>query len=177
MVAISSDIRSRSTPNTYDGLDEMFIAGRWRHGRSEKTNHDRNPYTGEALLEIPQASREDLDEAYVSAQKAQVGWGARLPGERAEVMSRAATIMEARHEEIVSWLIHEAGSTRLKATLEWEAVHGVLLEAATLPHMVEGHIIPADVPGKESRVYRKPVGVVGVISPWNWPMQLTARSV
>jgi len=52
----------------------------------------------------------------------------------------------------------------------------VLLEAATLPYLVEGRILPADIPGKESRMYRKPVGVVGVISPWNWPFQLTARS-
>ena len=42
---------------------------------------------------------------------------------------------------------------------------------------VEGRILPADAPGKESRVYRQPVGVVGVISPWNWPLQLTARSL
>jgi aldehyde dehydrogenase (NAD+) len=55
-------------------------------------------------------------------------------------------------------------------------VHGVLLEATTLPYLVEGRILPADIPGKESRMYRKPVGVVGVISPWNWPFQLTARS-
>mgnify|MGYP001108972095 FL=1 len=45
-----------------------------------------------------------------------------------------------------------------------------------MPYLVEGRILPADIPGKESRMYRKPVGVVGVISPWNWPFQLTARS-
>lgn len=98
------------------------------------------------------------------------------PGERAAIMRRAAQIMETRREEIVSWIIHESGGTRIKANLEWTAVHGVLLEAATLPYLVEGRILPADIPGKESRMYRKPVGVVGVISPWNWPFQLTARS-
>lgn len=51
-----------------------------------------------------------------------------------------------------------------------------MLEAATLPYLVEGRILPADIPGKESRMYRKPVGVVGVISPWNWAMQLSAPS-
>lgn len=82
--------------------------------------------------------------------------------------ARAAQIMEARREEIASWIIHESGSTRIKANLEWNAVHGALLEATTLPYLVEGRILPADIPGKESRMYRKPVGVVGVISPWNW---------
>ena len=104
-------------------------------------------------------------------------WAALLPGERAAVMRRAAQVMEARQEEIVQWLIREAGSTRIKATMEWGTVHAVLLEGATLPYLVEGRILPADVPGKESRMYRKPVGVVSVISPWNWPMQLSVRSV
>jgi aldehyde dehydrogenase (NAD+) len=79
--------------------------------------------------------------------------------------------METRREEIVSWIIHEFGGTRIKANLEWTAVHGVLLEATTLPYLVEGRILPADIPGKESRMYRKPVGVVGVISPSNWPFR------
>ena len=66
---------------------------------------------------------------------------------------------------------------RIKAQLEWNSVHAVLLEAAAQPYMVEGRIAPADMPGKESRVYRKPVGVVGVISPFNFPLQLSARSI
>src|SRR5690606_40869724 len=53
----------------------------------------------------------------------------------------------------------------------------VLHEAASMAHHVEGRIMPSDVPGKESRVYRRPVGVVAVISPWNFPLQLSARSV
>src|SRR3954452_15660331 len=52
-----------------------------------------------------------------------------------------------------------------------------MLWAATLPYQVAGNILPADVPDQESRVYRKPVGVVGVISPWNWPLHLTSRSL
>jgi aldehyde dehydrogenase (NAD+) len=44
-------------------------------------------------------------------------------------------------------------------------------------YLAEGHILPADIPGKESRTYRKPVGVVGAISPWNWPLHLSMRSV
>ncbi|KAB0265575.1 aldehyde dehydrogenase family protein [Microvirga brassicacearum] len=161
----------------YADFDTLAIAGTWRKGRSNKVNRDLNPYTGEVLIEIPQASRDDLDEAYASAAKAQIAWAERLPGERAEVMRRAAVVMEARREEIIGWLIRESGSTRIKATLEWETVHAVMLEASSLPYLVEGRILPADVHGKESRVYRKPVGVVGVISPWNWPMQLTNRSL
>ncbi|MDB6031506.1 MAG: Aldehyde dehydrogenase [Verrucomicrobiales bacterium] len=164
-------------PSTFSGLDEMPIGGKWRHGRSQRVNCDKNPYNGETLVEIPQASREDLEEAYRKAKEAQKSWGAKLPGDRSAVMRRAASIMEARREEVIDWLIREAGSTRIKASLEWDSVHSVMFEAAMLPYMVQGKILPADVPGKESRVYRHPVGVVGVISPWNWPLQLTARSL
>ncbi|MGQ9425565.1 aldehyde dehydrogenase family protein [Gilvimarinus sp. F26214L] len=161
----------------YGDFSCQFIGGEWRSGNSQRLTKNRNPYTNEVLVEIPNANRDDLDAAYQAAREAQADWAAALPGERAEVMRRAALIMEARREEIIGWLIRESGSTRLKATLEWETVHAVMLEAASFPYLVEGHIIPADVPGKESRVYRKPVGVVGVISPWNWPMQLSNRSV
>src|SRR5947208_493637 len=145
---------AQRTPAAYHTFDELPIGGRWRHGRGRAANRDLNPWNGETLIDIPQATREDLDEAYAAAADAQMAWAALLPGDRAAVMRRAATVMEARHDEIVGWLIREAGSTMLKATLEWEAVHAVLNEAAALPYAVEGRILPADAPGKESRVYR-----------------------
>ncbi|MDP1933896.1 MAG: aldehyde dehydrogenase family protein, partial [Nitrosomonas sp.] len=165
-----------ASQSPYSNFDQLLINGQWRHGKGAKILRDLNPYDGSTLVEIPHANRDDMDEAYRGAAKAQHEWAALIPGERAAIMRRAAQIMEARREEIVSWIIHESGGTRIKANLEWNAVHGVLLEAATLPYLVEGRILPADIPGKESRMYRKPVGVVGVISPWNWPFQLTARS-
>src|SRR4029453_9026468 len=53
----------------------------------------------------------------------------------------------------------------------------VTLEASTFPSRVEGPIVPTDIAGKESRVYRQPVGVVGMISPWNFPVHLCSRSI
>jgi aldehyde dehydrogenase (NAD+) len=52
-----------------------------------------------------------------------------------------------------------------------------MITAAAMPSRVVGRILPIDTPDKESRVYRKPLGVVGVISPWNWPMHLSNRSI
>jgi aldehyde dehydrogenase (NAD+) len=86
-------------------------------------------------------------------------------------------VIDSRHSEIVDWLIAESGSTRLKAETEWRAVRDGTLAAAGMPARVAGRILPIDIPGKESRVYRRPLGVVGVISPWNFPMHLTNRSV
>jgi aldehyde dehydrogenase (NAD+) len=65
--------------------------------------------------------------------------------------------MEVRHEEIVTWLVQESGSARIKAELEWQWARTIFLEAAALAHRIEGRILPVDVPGKESHVPRKPV--------------------
>lgn len=155
----------------------MPVAGSWRAGRSGKTGSDTSPWSGETLTEIPLASAGDLDEAFTGAAAAQRDWAARPPGHRAEVMLAAARIMEDRKQEITGWLVRETGGTLAKAELEWGLVHAGMLEAASMPHHVTGSIMPSDIPGKESRVYRRPAGVVAVISPWNFPLQLSNRSV
>ncbi|HYZ85629.1 MAG TPA: aldehyde dehydrogenase family protein [Bryobacteraceae bacterium] len=161
----------------HDRWEKQFIRGAWRTGRSGHKVKDTDPYTGETLVEIAAADRQDLDEAYESARQAQPAWAALLPGQRAGVIRGVVEIMEARRDEIVQLLVRESGSTRIKARLEWESAHAIMLEAASMPYLVEGSVLPGDVPGKECRVYRQPVGVVGVISPWNWPLHLTARSL
>ena len=87
---------------SYSGFDQLPINGKWRYGQGAKVLRDLNPYSGKVIVEIPHASRDDLDEAYRGAAKAQFEWAALIPGERAAVMRRAAQIMEARREEIVS---------------------------------------------------------------------------
>lgn len=161
----------------YSGFDRQFINGSWRPGRRGVAIRDIDPYTGETLVEISAADLRDVDEAYESAQKAQPAWAGRLPAERAEVLRRAATVMEARHDEIIGWLIRESGSTRVKAEAEWQIVHTGMLEHQAYAYQVSGRILPIDEPGTESRVYRVPVGTIGIISPWNWPLHLSHRSI
>jgi hypothetical protein len=62
---------AQRTTTVYSGFDQLPIGGRWRKGRSATVNRDRNPWTGDVLLEIPQASLEDLHEAYSTALEAQ----------------------------------------------------------------------------------------------------------
>lgn len=160
----------------YQDFEQLFIDGRWKAGGA-RPKPNLNPWTEQPICDAPQANADDLDSAYEAARKAQPEWAAKLPSERAQVFAKVAQIMDQRRDEIIGWIVREAGGTLLKGALEWKSVQGVMLEAASLPHMVEGRILPNDTPGKESRVYRKPVGVVGVISPWNWPFQLSARSL
>ena len=164
-------------PTRYTELDQQYIGGIWRCGKEGSRLIDTDPFTGEALAEIVQANGTDLDEAYESAAKAQVSWAARNPAERAAIMLRASRIMEQRRDEIVDWLIKESGSTRLKAELEWQWVYLITVQAASFPHRLEGKILPIDEFGKESRAYKQPLGVIGVLSAWNVPMILSQRSI
>ncbi len=164
-----------STP--YRELDLQPLAGQWRAGSDRRLLDVFDPFNGERLLQLQMANRDDLDQAFNAARDAQAAWAAMGPSARAEVMLNAVKIFDQRQDEIIDWIVRESGSTRLKATIEWGAARAITLEAASLPSRVHGRIIASDVPGKESRVYRGPLGVVGVISPWNFPLHLTQRSV
>jgi aldehyde dehydrogenase (NAD+) len=168
---------TNGSPQPYSGFNGQYIDGSWRQGQRGRTLKDTDPFTGNTVAEITLANQSDLDDAYRAAAQAQPAWAAVLPAEQETILLRAASIMETRAVEIIDWLIREAGSTRIKAQIEWEMLHAITLEAATFPHRTAGRVLPIDEPGKESRVYREPVGVVGVISPWNFPIYLAHRSV
>lgn len=163
--------------NNYGDLHLQFIAGDWSSGSSERSFDSVDPYTGKTLVSIKLADRSDLDNAYTKAKEAQVDWAAAMPSERAAVMRRAVEIFDARYDEIIDWLIQESGSTRIKAEIELGSARAITEEAATFPNRVQGRILASNLPGMESRVYRKALGVVGVISPWNFPIHLSQRSV
>ncbi|PYE18758.1 4-hydroxybenzaldehyde dehydrogenase [Williamsia limnetica] len=162
----------------YSGMELLPIAGNWVVGGSSKALENNDPYTGEQLSRMHLATTIDVDRAFAAAAEQQPKWAALPAQDRAEVFHRAARIMESRKDEIVGWLTREAGAIRARAEWEWMAVRAVMLEAASYPSRVSGRILPADlIPGKENRVYRRPLGTVAVISPWNFPMQLSNRSV
>ncbi|WP_020190037.1 aldehyde dehydrogenase family protein [Pseudomonas putida] len=166
-----------TNPAPYQDLHLQPIAGAWRAGNAGRTMTVTDPYTEETLVEIPMASHRDLDEAYACAAKAQPAWAALGPAARAAVMLRAAQIFDERKEELITWIVRESGSTLVKAHIEWASAKGITLEAASFPNRAHGRLVQSNVPGKENRIYRAPLGVVGVISPWNFPLHLTQRSL
>jgi aldehyde dehydrogenase (NAD+) len=160
-----------------DSLGHLYIGGAWRDAASGGTATATNPFTGDVLLDVAQATEDDVDAAYRAAEAAQAEWMDQLPTERQRVLAKAAEVMEQRRGEIAEWLVKEAGSTKVKAGFEIDNAIGITREAATFPLRLEGTLHPSIIPGKENRVYRQPVGVVGVISPWNFPFHLSMRSV
>ena len=168
-----------TTTATFAGMDLLgvYIDGAPAAGSDTAEIVDVNPYTDETIVTLQGASTNDVDKAYASARTAQREWAGLTPNKRSKVIARAAELLAERREEIVDWLITESGSTAIKANKEVSLAIAITREAATFPARMTGQIFPSNTPNKEVRVYRKPLGVVGVISPWNFPLHLSQRSV
>lgn len=162
---------------SYENLNKHYISGEWRDGNGKSVYEVTNPYNDKVLQTIKVANKEDIDEAYKSAEQVQKEWIKVNPFERSSIMEKAVQIIESRREEFVNHLINEGGSSHLKANVEVDFVIAITREAASFPLRMTGEIVPSLIPGKENRIYRKPLGVVGVIGPFNFPMYLAMRSV
>jgi acyl-CoA reductase-like NAD-dependent aldehyde dehydrogenase len=155
----------------------QYIAGEWRTGSMDKVLVDRNPYDGSTVAEFNIASVSDIDEAYRAAARAKLEWDRVNPYAKRAVFERALRYVEEHMADITEIIIDELGGTRLKAGFEIGLVLDMLREAATFPLRMEGRILPSPVDEKENRLYREPVGVVGVISPFNVPFFLGMKCV
>lgn len=158
-------------------LHSQYINGEWREGTSKLKMENKNPYNGELIATYQAASLEDLDQAYQASAAAQKQWAKTNPVTQREVFDKAYDYIQKNQEAIVDVIIDEIGGTRLKAEFEIGLVLNILKEAASFPMRMNGSILPSPIDGKENRVYRVPVGVVGVISPFNFPFFLSMKSV
>ena len=161
----------------YTNLNKQFISGEWVEGNDDSSIENLNPYDKSVINTFKGANKSDVDKAYKAAKEAAKTWGETLPQKRAEVIQKAVEIINKRKEEIVEWLIKEGGSSRVKAEVEVKITLGIMKESASFPTRAHGYIFDSITPGKESRAYRKPLGVIGIISPWNFPLNLSMRSV
>ncbi len=161
-----------------DGADwaSKIFSGGWIPAQGG-TLQTFEPATGGMLAEVGLANKGDVAQAARTAAAAQPAWAARTGPERAALLRRAARVLEDNHEEFETWLVREGGAVPGKAAFEVQLVLGELWEAAALPTQPWGALLPSSEPGRESVARRLPLGVVGVISPWNFPQILSVRAV
>ncbi|MFF5551776.1 aldehyde dehydrogenase family protein [Streptomyces olivaceoviridis] len=131
-----------------------------------------NPATEEVVATVPAATAEDVDAAVVRAARAQTRWAALAPADRARLLRRFADVVDAHTEELAQLEVREAGHT--VANARWEAgnARDLLLYAAGGAERLVGRQIP--VPGGWDVTFHEPLGVIGVIAPWNFPMPIAA---
>ncbi|MFC4535475.1 benzaldehyde dehydrogenase [Sphaerisporangium dianthi] len=160
-------------------LDAGMLDGRlFGAGRSTaaRTRDVVEPATGKTLACVGVADAVDAGLAARAAARAQPGWQDAAPAERAAVLRRAAEVLDRHREEAAGWLIREGGAVPMKAEAEIGAALDELREASALPTRPHGHLLPSS-PGRASLARRVPLGVVAVITPWNFPLLLALRSV
>ncbi|MBT2379255.1 aldehyde dehydrogenase family protein [Streptomyces sp. ISL-111] len=158
-------------------LAHQYIDGEWRTGSGSWDIIDFNPYNGEKLAAVTVATALEVDQAYRAAERAQQEWAATNPYERRAVLERALRITGERADEIAEAIIDELGGTRLRAAYEVRGVTEVLREAVRQSLRPTGRLLPAVSDGRENRLYRLPVGVIGVINAFNFPFLVGMKSV
>jgi benzaldehyde dehydrogenase (NAD) len=160
---------------TRDGA--IFVGGEFRAASDGATRPVLEKATGEPLASVGVATVEDLDAAVQAAKQAQPGWAATTYDERAAILRAAAASLQARGEEIADLIVRETGSILGKAQYEVGGAANELYEAAALTSRAVGEILPSHSPSRVSIAERVPVGVVGAITPWNFPLILGMRVV
>ena len=153
---------------------KIYLNG-WRDGGAG-TAASVEPATGDTLGTYGVASVEDVHEAAAVAAAAQKEWAARKPEERAAVLRRAGALWEEHAEEIQSWIVRESGGIGPKAGLETHIAANECYEAAALPSLPAGDVLTSNE-DRWSFARRRPVGVVSVIAPFNFPLILSIRAV
>src|SRR5208283_4314139 len=158
-------------------LKKMFIDGQWCAAQDGKTVGIINPATEEIIVEMAFGSRADARRAIEAAGKAMPAWMKLTPYDRAKVLKKTADLMRERADAIARTLTMEQGKPLAEAKAE------ILHSADTFEWFAEegkrayGQLIPNSVPGKRHVTIKHPVGVVGAISPWNFPITLQARKL
>ena len=156
----------------------MYIAGEWVEGESGDRMEATSPATGESLGTLPEGTREDAERAIAAANAAWRGWAERSVFERAEAMERIAAVVVERRDDLARTLTLDQGKPlKAEAYDEVDELERYWLMAAADARRLEGSMPPSVDAGKRVLVYRVPKGVVGVITPWNWPYTMPAEVI
>jgi len=154
----------------------MYLAGEWVGGdsRIEATS----PATGEVIGTVPEGTREDVRRAIAAASEAWPAWAARSAFERAAAMERIAEIIEERRDDLAWTLTLDQGKPlHAEAYDEVDELIEYFRMAAADATRLDGAMPPSVDANKRVFLYRVPRGVVGVISPWNWPYTMPAELI
>jgi acyl-CoA reductase-like NAD-dependent aldehyde dehydrogenase len=157
---------------------QMFVDGEWISARSAATTVATSPATGEELGTIADGDREDARNAIGAARRAAPGWARLSAFERAALLHRVGDVIEARRDELARTLTLDQGKPlRAEAYDEVDELAGYWRMAAEDGKRLGGLLPNSSSPGKRALLIRRPRGVVGVITPWNWPYTMPAELI
>jgi len=157
---------------------EMFIGGQWVAGSGSEGQAVINPATGETIADVPKGTEADVDRAVKAARAAYVEWFETVPKERSEMLLKLAEAVAADGEELANIESANVGKPRaLFLSDELPPCVDHLRFFAGAARLLDGKAAGEYMRGYTSMIRREPVGVVGSIAPWNYPLMMAIWKV
>src|SRR5580700_1476406 len=155
----------------------LYIEGKWRHPAFGQTFAVTNPATSQELGQVSAAGTEDVREAVAAAESAFPAWAARTAYERAGYLYAAHRLMLERADDLARLITMEQGKPLRTARIEVQYAADFLIWFAEEAKRVYGRMIPSSRADQRFMVLRQPVGVVGAVTPWNYPISMLTRKI
>jgi aldehyde dehydrogenase (NAD+) len=163
-----------SKARTYENL----IGGRWVESTSGETFDSVNPAdTSDVVGLFQQSTAEEARQAIEAASVAYPSWSESSPSRRAEVLHRAAHLLESIAPELARMLTREEGKTLAESAAEVKRAAANFRFYANEAYLMSGETLPSDEPSTFLYTMRMPLGVVSVITPWNFPLAIPSRKI
>ena len=154
---------------------QNFIGGEWVPAKSGQTFQNTNPAdTREVVAQYPQSGQPDALAAIEASKAALPAWSGMTSVARGRMLSKASQLLEARKPELAKLLTQEEGKTLAEATGEVQRTADIFRFFGGLSYNIGGQTIPHDLPNNLLYTRREPVGVVALITPWNFPIAIPA---
>ena len=156
--------------------DQQLVNGTWIGALGGGTWDVMNPATEDIITRVPFGGRADCEAAIAAASAAGAAWARLTPYERGGILARAAHRMRDDAEALARVTVAESGKPLVQARGEWLVAADLFEWFAEEGKRAYGRTIPSRMPGKRLTVLRQPMGVVGVITAWNFPAYNAARA-
>src|SRR6201987_5891925 len=157
-----------TTTETY----KAFIGGEWADAASGQTMEVINPATGETIAEVPRCGAEDVDRAVEAAARALPAWLDATPKDRSELLHKLADVLEENAEELAQLESRNVGKPLMASRDEMPFSADNLRFFAGAARNLEGKSAGEYIAGYTSIIRREPLGIVGGICPWNYPLMM-----
>lgn len=154
-----------------------YINGRWVPARSGELFESLEPATGQVVGAVAKSGAEDVAEAVAAAREAFRSWRLVPAPKRGEILYRVARILEERKEELARFMSIEMGKVLAEAKGDVQEAIDMAYYMAGEGRRLFGHVVPSELPNKSAWAQRDPVGVVGVITPWNFPIAIPSWKI
>src|ERR671919_836349 len=156
---------------------QNYIGGEWVDASSDETFESVNPASGDVIGAFPKSSTTDVDRAVEAAKDAYERWRLVPAPKRAEILFRVGQRFIDRKEELTELMVQEMGKVRAEAGGDVQEAIDMTYYMAGEGRRLFGHTTPSEMPDKFQMSLRMPIGVVGAITPWNFPIAIPSWKI